>query len=251
MPSAPAPPPVACRTPALPVDLRVRARHDDAEFVLGSRAAAPSRATARSFESPGPKMSAAASNRGIASPSPPRNGPADGDCARVRSSGAICQYQPEKGRSKCGSAGRAVKPQRTVVQRSRDRQSVAADRRRESIEPSLDPLGRTATAATLPAMIRIGSAPSAATSVSRAVSERAPRLSLGLRGQRLSGLRMRRVIVDHVAQAAPGLDEICAEFLAQPVHQDLDDVRILVEALVVDVLGQFRLRDDGAGPMQR
>ena len=89
---------------------------------------------------------------------------------------------------------------------------------------------------------RIGSAPRAATRVSRAVSDLARRAAPGIS-------TVESGIADQVAETAQGLDEICAELLAQAVYQHLDHVGVLVEALVVNVLGQLRLGDDGAGPV--
>src|SRR5262245_36286209 len=100
-----------------------------------------------------------------------------------------------------------------------------------------------------PASTRIGKAPTAATSVRRAVSERAG--ASALRSACGDTSDSDWVIADQVAEAAPRLDEIGAEFLAQAIHQYLDDVGILVEVLVVDVLRQLGLGDDGIRPMHQ
>ena len=52
--------------------------------------------------------------------------------------------------------------------------------------------------------------------------------------------------VDQVAEAAHGLDDVDAELLAQAADEDLDGVRVAVEILVVEVLGQLAARDDAA-----
>ena len=56
-----------------------------------------------------------------------------------------------------------------------------------------------------------------------------------------------RVGVEKIAEAAHGLDDVDAELLAQAADEHLDGVRIPVEILVVEVLGQFAPRDDAAG----
>src|ERR1051325_288865 len=98
-----------------------------------------------------------------------------------------------------------------------------------------------------PANTRIGSAPSAATKVSRAVSERAGRAAeeSPARATCAELSDSDWVIADHVAEAAPGLDEVGPELLAQAIDQHFDHVGILVEVLIVDVLGQLGLGDDG------
>ena len=54
------------------------------------------------------------------------------------------------------------------------------------------------------------------------------------------------VRLDAIAEAAHGLDERRAELAPQPRDEHFDGVRVAIEVLRVDVLGQLALRDDAA-----
>src|SRR5438876_11870886 len=75
--------------------------------------------------------------------------------------------------------------------------------------------------------------------MSRAASER---IGEAVRGIAILGIARRGG--EPVAEAAYGFDEADPELAAQPADEDLDGVRIALEALVVDVLGELGARDD-------
>src|SRR3954451_22642978 len=56
-----------------------------------------------------------------------------------------------------------------------------------------------------------------------------------------------RAGLDQVAEPSDGLDQLDAELLAQTPDEDLDRIRVAVEVLVVEMLGQLAAGDDAAG----